>query len=186
MILNIIFLFFTIYLLIQSFIEQKPFYKKMRRSIGFRGGKIIYIDKPQEVKEKGVVYGKLLKSDKYGLSGKPDYIYQLAEDLIPIELKSSQAEDSPYYKDVMQLVAYFLIIEDVYQKRVKRGRIVYRNTMFEVYNRRHLRKELFNILKQMKKMQEGNYLPEVNPSFALCRFCPCRDTVCEIYKNTSK
>jgi len=186
MILNIIFLFFTIYLLIQSVIEQRPFYKKMRRSIGFRGGKIIYIDKSQEVKEKGVIYGKLLKSDKYGLSGKPDYIYQLGEELVPVELKSSEADDSPYYKDVMQLVAYFLIIEDVYQKRVKRGRIVYRNTMFEVYNRRHLRKELFNILKQMEKMQEGDYYPEVNPSFALCRFCLCRDTVCEIYKNTSK
>lgn len=186
MIFNIVFLFFAIYLLIQSIIEQRPFYKKMRRSVGFRGGKIVYLDKSKGVKEKGAIYGKLLKSDKYGLSGKPDYIYQLGEELIPIELKSSEAEDSPYYKDVMQLVAYFLIIEDVYQKKVKRGRIVYRNTMFEVYNRRHLIKELLNILKQMKKMQEGDYFPDVNPSFALCRFCPCRDTVCEVYKGTSK
>ncbi|AIS52979.1 CRISPR-associated protein Cas4 [Thermoanaerobacter kivui] len=186
MILNVIFLFFVVYLLIQAIIEKRPPYKKMRRSIGFRGGKIIYIDKQQEVKEKGVTYGKLLKSDKYGLSGKPDYIYQLGEELVPIELKSSEADDSPYYKDVMQLVAYFLIIEDVYNKKVRRGRIVYRNTMFEVYNKKYLKKELLNLVDKMKKMKQGNYFPEIKPSFALCRFCPCRGTVCEIYNDASK
>ncbi|AAM25185.1 MAG: CRISPR-associated protein Cas4 [Caldanaerobacter subterraneus] len=186
MILNIVFLLIVLYLLIYSIIEQRPFYRRMRRSIGFRGGKLIYVDKPQQVKGKGVVYGKLLKSEKYGLTGKPDYIYQVGDELVPIELKSSDAEDSPYFKDVMQLVAYFVIIEEEYQKRVKRGRIVYRNAMFEVYNRKYLRKELLKILEQMRKMEKGVYMPSVTPSFSLCRFCPCRGTVCEIYEGNSR
>ncbi|MGB9780182.1 MAG: CRISPR-associated protein Cas4 [Caldanaerobacter sp.] len=185
MILNIIFLLIVVYLLIYSIIEKRPFYRKMRRSIGFRGGKLIYVDKPQQVREKGVIYGKLLKSEKYGLTGKPDYIYQIGDELIPIELKSAEAEDSPYFKDVMQLVAYFIILEEEYQRKVKRGRIVYKNTMFEVYNRKYLKKELLRILDQMREMEKGNYIPSVTPSFTLCRFCPCRGTVCEIYKDNS-
>jgi CRISPR-associated exonuclease Cas4 len=186
MILNIIFLLIAIYLLIYSIIEKRPFYKKMKRSIGFRGGKLIYVDKHQPVKEKGVIYGKLLKSEKYGLTGKPDYIYQVGNELIPVELKSADAEDSPYFKDVMQLVAYFIIIEEEYGEKVKRGRIVYKNAMFEVYNRRSLRRELLRILNEMREMEKGNYIPSVTPSFTLCRFCPCRGTVCEIYKDNSR
>lgn len=184
--LNIIFTVFAIYILIQAIIEKRPLYRQMKRSIGFRSAKLIYIDKQEEVKQNGVTYGKLLRSEKYGLSGKPDYIYQLGNELIPLELKSSKVEDnSPLYKDVMQLAAYFLIMEEVYGKKILRGRIVYQNTMFEVYNRRQLKRELLELLKNMHMMENGSFHPDVKPSYAMCRHCPCRGTVCKLYKEES-
>ncbi|MGB9679260.1 MAG: CRISPR-associated protein Cas4 [Thermoanaerobacteraceae bacterium] len=187
MILNLIFALFAIYIIISSIINKRPFYKKMKRSIGFRGGKLIYLDKQMDVKQKGIIYSKLLKSDRYGISGKPDYIYQVGDELIPLELKSSKIkEETPYYKDVMQLVAYFLIIEETYGKHVKRGRIVYQNVMFEIYNRKFLKKQLLIMLDNMRKMENGVFFPEIQPSFSMCRFCPCRGTVCEINKEKTE
>lgn len=184
--LNIIFTAFAFYVLLQAIIEKRPLYRQMNRAIGFRSAKLIYIDKQEEVKQKGVTYGKLLRSEKYGLSGKPDYIYKLGNELIPLELKSSKVEgNSPLYKDVMQLAAYFLIIEEVYGGKVSRGRIVYQNTMFEVYNRRQLKKELLELMKNMRMMENGSFFPDVKPSYAMCRYCPCRGTVCELYKEES-
>ncbi|MDI6603626.1 MAG: CRISPR-associated protein Cas4 [Thermoanaerobacteraceae bacterium] len=187
MFLNIIFSIFVFYVLIQAIYEKRPVYRQMNRVIGFKRAKLLYIDKQEEVKRRNVIYGKLLRSEKYGISGKPDYIYELGSELIPLELKSTKVDDnSPLFKDVMQLAAYFLIIEEVFGKKVIRGRIIYQNTMFEIYNRKKVRKDLMKIIKNMRLMENGKYDPEERGSFIKCRFCPCRGTVCKIYEEDGK
>ncbi|SNX54556.1 CRISPR-associated protein Cas4 [Thermoanaerobacterium sp. RBIITD] len=183
--LNTVFTLLVFYIIAKEIFEKRPAYKEMKRSIGFKRGKLIYIDKQEEVKRKGVIYSKLLKSEKYGICGKPDYIYDIGRELIPLELKSTRVEDnSPLLKDVMQLTAYFLIIEEEFGKKVLRGRIVYQNTMFEIYNTAKLRKDLLEILKEMRLLESGKFFPEEKGDFLKCRFCPCRDTVCEVYKDS--
>ncbi|AST58135.1 CRISPR-associated protein Cas4 [Thermoanaerobacterium thermosaccharolyticum] len=184
-ILNVIFTILIFYIIAKEILEKRPPYKEMKRTIGFKRGKLIYIDKQEEVKKDGIVYSKLLKSDKYGISGKPDYIYDIGNEVIPLELKSSKVDGhSPLLKDVMQLTAYFLIIEEEFGKKVRRGRIVYQNTMFEVYNTAGLRRELLKIIKEMRLLEAEKFFPDEKGDFLKCRFCPCRDTVCEIYKGS--
>lgn len=185
MILNIIFTVLVIYLILKEIIDKRPPFKKMKRTIGFKRGKLIYIDKQEEVKRNGVMYSKLLKSEKYGISGKPDYIYEVGNELIPLELKSTNVtQDSPLLKDVMQLTAYFLIIKEEFGRKVFRGRIIYQNVMFEIYNTKNLKRELLEILKEMKLMESEKFFPDEDGDFLKCRFCPCRGTVCKVYKGS--
>ena len=141
------------------------------------GAQIIYSDEEDHT---------LLISEKYDLQGKPDYIFQtiFRGSYIPVELKSTKLKEDQYFPhegDLMQLVAYFLIIQDVYGKRPRKGRLVYKNRMFIVRNTRALRKQNQNYLKEMRQMlKTGKGIAQ--PSFPKCRNCVCRGTVCEWYE----
>ena len=123
---------------------------------------------------------KLLYSVKDNLRGKPDFIFKsrITGRLIPMELKSGKAGGEPNYGDVMQLAAYFVIIEEAMGKRPKKGYLRYKNAMFAVKNSGRLRKELRAVLADMRNML-GNGEGKASPSFVNCRYCVARDTVCE-------
>lgn len=123
--------------------------------------------------------GGLLKSEKHDLRGKPDLVFQsrFTGRPTPMELKSGEVEKGPHYGDVMQLVAYFVIVEEAMGKRPKRGFLRYKNAMFVVKNSGRRRRELFGILADMRKMLETGE-GSANPSFVRCRHCLARDTVC--------
>lgn len=144
---------------------------------GVPGAQIIYSDEEDN---------KLLVSEKYDLQGKPDYIFQtlLGGSYIPVELKSTKLKEDEYYPhegDLMQLVAYFLIIEDVYGKRPKQGRLIYKNRMFIIKNTPGLRRQINKHLKEMRQMIRTSK-GIASPSFPKCRNCVCRGTVCEWYE----
>jgi len=123
---------------------------------------------------------KLLHCEKHDLRGKPDYIYKsiITGRLVPMELKSGQVDNAPNHGDLMQLAAYFLIIESHYGARPKKGFLRYKNAMFRVKNTRGLRKALLTVLADMRGMLETGE-GQANPSFVNCRHCVARGTVCE-------
>lgn len=150
-----------------------PIQKKDKEELGVRRANLIYTD------EKGC---KLLKASHYGLQGKPDYIFETwgLKKLIPLEVKSAVLkEDWPHQGDLMQLIAYFLIIEEVYGKRPPYGKLVYKNKTFTVKNTKKMRKELLKTVKVMQQMLDGKVTPKVTPSFKHCKNCICQQTVCE-------
>jgi len=144
----------------------------------------------KEVKPKLKIYGyhqfykdgKLLYCEKYGLSGKPDFIFKRHNKYIPVELKSGKLKGAgkPRLGDLMQLVAYFFIIHSEFGKMPRQGRLIYGDTMFIVKNRRRLRKQFLGILSEMKSVLEyGCEFDDVEQSFSKCKYCICRETVCE-------
>ncbi len=146
---------------------------KERREIGVKRANPIYKD------EKGT---KLLRAEDLGLQGKPDFIFEtwLGKRYIPLEIKSGRlTEDEPHLGDMYQLVAYFLIIEEVYGKRPPYGKLVYANKTFTIRNTARLRRELHQTMKQMRWMLEERYTPVATPDFIKCKHCICKDTVCE-------
>lgn len=145
------------------------------------GYTLFYADQKQNGKNQEG-FGKLLKSDTYDLRGKPDYIYRkrFGKMLMPVELKSGKIgdEEVPHFGDLMQLAAYFLIIEDVYGVRPKEGRLVYGDYMFCIPNTQRLRKEVLGMMEEMRDMLESG-CGEANADFATCRYCMCNGVVCE-------
>jgi CRISPR-associated exonuclease Cas4 len=124
--------------------------------------------------------GKMLCCEKHNLRGKPDFVFKkiITGRLVPMELKSGEVDGAPHYGDIMQLAAYFLIIEDAMGAKPKKGYLRYKNAMFKVKNTARLRKALLNVVADMREMLvtgEG----EANPSFVNCRYCIARGTVCE-------
>ncbi len=162
----------------QDIIKKKP----NRTMMGY---KLIYTDQKEVDPIEGVTYSTLLKSERHRIQGKPDYLYQknIGGSVMPIELKSGKIGDrtSPYDGDLMQLVAYFLIVEEEYSIRPREGRLVYRDYMFKVKNSRRLRKRLLATLADMRTMlQTGEQT--VDPNYTRCKYCVCRGTVCPYAK----
>ena len=124
--------------------KGKPNIQKLTARDDVRGYSLIYADQKQG-KRNEEDFGKLLYSAKYELQGKPDYVFQspFLKKIVPVELKSGEIdeEELPHHGDLLQLGAYFLILEDVYGQKPPFGRIVYQDYMFEIRNTAKLRNE---------------------------------------------
>lgn len=166
-------------------------FKKTRPRHGISGYSIIYTDQRvnPEDRNPNTEYGRLLVSSAYGIQGKPDYIFKKnnGRDLIPVELKSGSIGDNPLPRqgDLMQLAAYFLIIEDVYGYTPRYGRLIYKDAMFIVKNTKSIRKLLQDTISRMEDMLISGE-EDVHPSFLKCKNCICRTTVCEFASGAQK
>jgi CRISPR-associated exonuclease Cas4 len=69
---------------------------------------------------------KALFSQKYMLTGKPDFILHTKDGLLPLEIKHTNRPIQPYFSHVMQLVSYCLLIEEEKGVKVKYGFIQYK------------------------------------------------------------
>jgi len=111
-------------------------------------GEIVYEDASGLAKEP-------LYSKRLDLSGKPDYLLKdQGGSLIPVEVKSGYAprDDQPYDSHLLQLAAYFFLIEDVLQCSTPYGLIRYRNRDLQVPNTDELRKKLMDTIAQMRTL----------------------------------
>lgn len=146
---------------------------KHKKEIGVARATAIYLD------EKGA---SLLKDEETGLQGKPDMIFEtwVLRRYVPLEIKSGKLkEDEPHLGDLYQLVAYFILVEKVYGKRPPYGKLVYANKTFKVRNTAQLRKEVYEVMKQMQQMLEGKKKMKCKADYIKCKHCICKDTVCE-------
>ena len=159
----------------------KPNIQKLTARDDVRGYSLVYADQKQGKKHEED-FGKLLYSAKYELQGKPDYVFQspFLKKIVPVELKSGEIdeEEMPHRGDLLQLGAYFLILEDVYGQKPPFGRIVYQDYMFEIRNTAKIRNEVLSTMKEMREMLQYG-VGKAKPSFATCRPCVCNGTVCE-------
>lgn len=148
---------------------------KSKPNIFIKGYKIFYADDKNKEAE---ITSKKLVSHKYNISGKPDYIFRRRNNYIPVELKSGKIGDNehPRAGDLMQLVAYFIIIEENFGK-VPYGKLIYSDSMFIIKNTKKLKKQLIKNTKSMRKMLKTG-IGEKEPSFVKCKYCICKGTVC--------
>ena len=161
--------------------NAKPNIQKLTARDDVLGYALIYADQKQGGRGEED-FGKLLYSAKYELQGRPDYIFQsrITKKIVPVELKSSEIDeaDMPNHGDLLQLGAYFLILEDVYGQKPPFGRIVYQDYMFEIKNTAKIRNEVLDTMKEMRDMLQYG-VGKAKPSFATCRPCVCNGTVCQ-------
>lgn len=160
-------------LLVLLYIGRPAIRMKQKKELGIRHASLIYTD------EKGA---KMLVAEALGLQGKPDMIFEswLLKRLIPLEIKSGKLkEEMPHLGDLYQLVTYFIIIEAVYGRKPPYGKLVYANKTFIVQNRKKLRREVLQVIEEMRDLLDEKIEVEVEPSYIKCKNCICKDTVCE-------
>ena len=179
---GLMFVFYLLYLCLETV-------KKKKTSFNMTGWELIYSDKAEEEKEDGVDYGLVLYSAKYDIQGKPDHIFKKkhSSKIMPVEIKSGKIGDEPFphYGDYLQLCAYFLIIEDVYGKKPKYGKIIYKDYMFIIRNGMRTKRDILKVLGRMRMMLKTGYEKPCE-SFVNCRYCLCNGTVCEFCRDYSK
>ncbi|OWP55542.1 MAG: hypothetical protein B2I17_09590 [Thermoplasmatales archaeon B_DKE] len=138
---------------------------RKRRSYRIPRGKKIYGDM--------LTKGKVLKSDRYMLSGKPDMITRKGRAIIPYEYKSGHANE-PRTGHLLQMGAYFIILGDLYPKSVIRyGILKYGDSAFRIENSQGLRNRVLSIADEIR----GNHgIPVRNhDSRVRCFRCPYKE-----------
>ena len=67
----------------------------------------------------------VLKSRKYNLAGRPDYMIKENNLRIPVEVKTGRRPKAPFFSHVLQIGAYCLLSEETFQKSPSHGQIRY-------------------------------------------------------------
>jgi len=146
---------------------------RQRREAGLPGGRVIYTD------TRG--WGKLEKPLYYApldLTGKPDYLVQQNGQIIPIEVKSGRAPESPYDSHIYQLASYCLLVEKTYGKRPSHGIIHYQDRDFAIDYTQELESALLDILADMKRDEYKDDVSRSHEQASRCARCGFRN-VCD-------
>jgi CRISPR-associated exonuclease Cas4 len=146
--------------------------RRMRQSTGLPEGEVIYQD---TVRTTSQVFEALF-SARYRLVGKPDYLVQEGDEIIPIEVKTSRPPIRPYDSHVMQLATYCLLVEDTYGVRPPYGIIQYGDEQhsFRVPWTDELREHLLNTLTAMRADLAAQDVPRSHNQAGRCRACSVR------------
>ncbi|MCS6774427.1 MAG: CRISPR-associated protein Cas4 [Thermoflexales bacterium] len=124
-----------------------------------------------------------LESESLDLCGQLDLLIETPDELIPVDFKDS-LEHSPgrrvpptvYRGWAIQLAAYALLLEQTWDRPVRRGFIYYiptrRARQVEITDA--LRDEVRAVLAQMRAIVEREVMPPPTPYRARCRDCEFR------------
>ncbi len=115
----------------------------LRRESGLPQGRLIYVDIPSQDWR---LNDAPLYSATYNLVGKPDYLVETKEKVVPVELKSTSTPYVPYLGHLLQLAAYCLLVEETTGRTPPHGLLKYRDALYEVDFTQELRRELLDTL----------------------------------------
>ena len=115
-----------------------------------------------------------LVSRRHGLVGKPDYIVEGGGKIRPVEVKPNRRAETPYLSDVLQLVAYCLLIEDVWGRRPRRGLLRYAEHTFAVDYTPEMRQVLLETLDEMRGQMRAADVARDHEEAGRCRACGVR------------
>jgi CRISPR-associated exonuclease Cas4 len=123
-------------------------------------GEIVYADQQND---------ELLVSERFCLTGRPDYILEQDGELVPVE------RTGPHDGGVLQLAAYCLLVEDRYQTTVRRGQLQYLNRPIDVLFDDVLRGKLLRTLEAVDQASGLREVPRSDASPARCGECGFRN-----------
>ncbi len=112
-----------------------------------------------------------LHSERLGLTGKLDMVIQTGGEVIPVDFKNSGAGVGLNHK--YQLAAYALLVEDRWEKPVRRGFIylVPLKKAHEVVITPNMRLFVRQVLDKIRGMIAGESIPPTTRQKARCRDC---------------
>ena len=67
----------------------------------------------------------VLKSAKFNLAGRPDYLIKEGGQRIPVEVKTGRRPKAPFFSHVLQIGAYCLLSEETFREKPSHGQIRY-------------------------------------------------------------
>jgi len=134
------------------------------------------LEKRRTLKRYGIENGtKFFKqriySNKLGLSGMLDLLVKTDKELIPIEMKFTNKKPGLNHK--YQLAAYMLLLEDYYNRGVRRGiiHIIPAKKSYNYKNSDSLRFKVKEIIYNIRDIITHEYFPEKIVTWRKCRDC---------------
>jgi CRISPR-associated exonuclease Cas4 len=141
-----------------------------RRDTGLPEGRVTYVDTGAWSR-----CDRPLFSQRYALTGRPDYLVRLHGDLIPVEVKSGMSPRRPYRAHILQLAAYCLLVEEQEGRAPPFGILKYSDRAFEIDYSPALRVKLLETLDAIRRGLRAPNVDRSHDEAARCRGCGYRD-----------
>lgn len=139
---------------------------RQRRALGLPAGRVIYSDHGE--------WGKIetpLYDPTFNLTGKPDYLIERNDEIIPVEVKSSRLKSAPYDSHIYQLAAYCLLIEQTFSIKPAYGILNYINQDIAVDYTPELEQSLIETIREMRSLSRRRNIDRSHESANRCRGC---------------
>lgn len=146
---------------------------QQRRAAGLPGGRVIYADTNEWSPVEEPLYHPGL-----GLTGRPDYLVEQGEKVIPVEVKTSRVTHAPYDGHIFQLAAYCLLVHQAYGVRPEYGILHYPNRTFAIDYTTDLENELLGIIGEIRRKERARDVDRSHEEVARCLPCGYRD-ICD-------
>ena len=119
--------------------------QRVRRATGLPRGRIIYSDTGAWQRNEQALFSR-----RHRITGRPDYLIQDNNTIVPVEVKSGNAPSSPREGHVLQLAAYCLLVEESLATRPVYGIIKYADKQFAIDYTDQLKEELLRVIEEMR------------------------------------
>lgn len=155
----------------------------------FAAGGWLYLRAGRQQQAAGLPAGEIISADtggwrrtdhplishRYQLVGRPDYVVDTGEGLIPVEVKSSRMHrDGPYDSHKLQLAAYCLLIEESDGARPPYGLLHYANATVRIPFDDPLRDTLLDTLDQIQQARTASEVARSHNDPLRCARCGFR------------
>lgn len=144
---------------------------RLHQKSGLPMGRLVYADTASPDWQ---IPPQPLYAEIYGLTGKPDYLVETAQGLIPVEVKSSQAPQVPYLGHLLQLAAYCLLIEVTTGRTPPHGLLQYADALYEVDFTLELRQELLDTMSEIRQAHHRDHVSRSHQQPTKCAACGLR------------
>lgn len=145
--------------------------RRLRRKAGLPAGRVVYSDTGAWQRCERPLF-----SQRYRLSGRPDYLVEVKGATIPVEVKSTRRPPTPYRSHLMQLAAYCLLVEDTHGQSPPYGLLHYSDGTVRVDYTSQLRSELLATLDEMRRSRSRRDVSRSHDEPARCRRCSYRSS----------
>jgi len=120
---------------------------------------------------------KLFLSDKYGLSGRPDYVLLVGDEHIPVELKTGRVPRGPLFSHILQVAAYCVLLEEEFGKPPPHGIIRYGSVENEIEYDESLKHLILSKMDEMRGLLKTGDAHRNHNKPGKCKFCS-RRSIC--------
>jgi CRISPR-associated exonuclease Cas4 len=146
--------------------------RRTRRAAGLPAGRVIAQDTSGARRAGDALYDPV-----FDLAGRPDYLVEQQDHLIPVEIKSGASHAGPRLSHRLQLAAYCRLVESVYARRPPHGILQYSDRSYAIPYTRAAEEELTATLAEMRRGR-SIALDRSHHSAERCRACGFR-TACD-------
>ncbi|MDD1768478.1 MAG: CRISPR-associated protein Cas4 [Methanomassiliicoccales archaeon] len=130
-----------------------------------------------EIRYVGRRESRLLKSDRYGLSGRPDYILLIDGELVPVDVKTGRQPRGPLFSHILRVAAYCLLLSEDEGVKVTHGILKYDNIEHEIEFDDETKRLLISKLDEMRNLMTTQQVHRNHNRAGKCRSCS-RRSIC--------
>jgi len=117
---------------------------------------------------------RVLRSANYGIAGKPDYLILEHGKVAPVEVKPTRQSDRPWLRDVVQLAAYCLLVDETHLHFAGYGYLRYANRTFKIDFTETMRAELLRTAERLRADLAADDVDPDHDDPRRCARCPVR------------